>query len=132
MMGLLFRAEITGSVHPKRHTCALSGPAPRLSREPQRRRCDSRPRGWQPAWGWKHMVLVPHEDSLDEPTHHWDELSAFHERALLDDDDPLRDRHRTTPDEGADADFVGESPAAIYLRDISRVKLLTAEQEIDF
>src|SRR5437868_618190 len=79
------------------------------------------------------MVLVPREDSLDEPLH-WDDLSSFRERALLEDsDDSLHDHPRTRTDDSSDADYVsGETPAAIYLRDISRVKLLTAEQEVEY
>jgi RNA polymerase primary sigma factor len=80
------------------------------------------------------MVLVPHEDSIDEPLH-WENLGAFRDRALLDEtDDPFRSRPRVSPDEAAaESEYVaGESPAAIYLRDISRVKLLTAAQEVEY
>src|SRR5438067_2119662 len=76
------------------------------------------------------MGPAPRDYSLNEPLR-WDDLGAFHERALLDDDDSLHDRHRAA-DELSDVEVIGETPAAIYLRDISRVKLLTAEQEVDF
>lgn len=82
------------------------------------------------------MVLVPREESLDDTGLHWEDLSAFRDRALLDEsDDPLREEHpRATSEEiAAEAEYVaGEAPAAIYLRDISRVKLLTAEQEVEY
>jgi len=78
------------------------------------------------------MVLVPREDSLEGPLH-WDELANFRERALLEEsEDSLRDRSRPRTDD-SDSEYAGgETPAAIYLRDISRVKLLTAEQEVEF
>ncbi|MEA2641767.1 MAG: polymerase primary sigma factor [Chloroflexota bacterium] len=80
------------------------------------------------------MVIVSRDESIDEPGLHWDDLPAFRDRALLDDsEDPLHDRPRPAADDSHDADYVSsETPAAIYLRDISRVKLLTAEQEVEF
>ncbi len=73
---------------------------------------------------------------MDEPSLHWDDIGAFQERALLDDsEDPLQDRRARASSESAAGELdyvVGEAPAAIYLRDISRVKLLTAEQEVEY
>ncbi len=81
------------------------------------------------------MALVPRDDTIDEQGLHWEDLAAFRGRALLEDDDVLAPRQRSDGD-GEVApydDYVpGETPAAIYLRDISRVKLLTADQEVDF
>ncbi|MBM2812845.1 MAG: rpoD [Chloroflexi bacterium] len=80
------------------------------------------------------MVMAPRED-LDEAGFHWDELGAFRDRALVDDHDDLPpERPRVGAGEaGGEAEYVsGEAPAAIYLRDISRVKLLTAEQEVEY
>jgi RNA polymerase primary sigma factor len=83
-------------------------------------------------------LLIPHDEPIEdarlhEATFRWDDLGAFHERALLDDSDAaFRPPPRPSADETAADDFVGETPAAIYLRDISRVKLLTAEQEIEY
>src|SRR5581483_2632269 len=82
------------------------------------------------------MALVHREDSMDDSGLHWEEIGALNDRALLDeDDDPLRDRRiRPSSEEAAaESEYVGgEAPAAIYLRDISRVKLLTAEQEVEY
>lgn len=81
------------------------------------------------------MVLVPREDSLEEHALRWDELDAFRERVLREDSEdglhnPPRQRAEELPPE--DEYLSGETPAAIYLRDISRVKLLTAEQEVEY
>lgn len=80
-------------------------------------------------------MTVPREDSLEEHPLRWDDLGAFRDRALLDDsDDPLHERHlRSTAELAEEQEYVaGEAPAAIYLRDISRVKLLTADQEVEY
>src|SRR5579871_129673 len=80
------------------------------------------------------MVTVPRDESIDEPGLHWDDITAFRDRALLDDtDDVLRDRSRSGEDLAHESDYISsDTPAAIYLRDISRVKLLNAEQEVEF
>lgn len=81
------------------------------------------------------MALVPRDDTIDAQELHWEDLAAFRDRALLEDDDVYAARQRSDGDGGAAADddyLPGETPAAIYLRDISRVKLLTADQEVDF
>ncbi len=82
------------------------------------------------------MASSPREDSLDEPIFRWDELTSFHDRALLDDPaEVVRDREHVGVDTAAaeeEAYVAGEAPAAIYLRDISRVKLLTADQEVQY
>jgi RNA polymerase primary sigma factor len=85
-------------------------------------------------------LLIPHEEQIDgahlgDAGFHWEELGAFHERALLDDSDgAYRPSPRSAPDENEAPpdDVVAETPAAIYMRDISRVKLLTAEQEVEY
>jgi RNA polymerase primary sigma factor len=85
-------------------------------------------------------LLLPHEEPIEDAHFHdahlqWPELSGFHERSLLDDaDGALRPPQRPAPgeDNTEGEDMVGETPAAIYLRDISRVKLLTAEQEVEY
>ncbi|HZT05565.1 MAG TPA: sigma-70 family RNA polymerase sigma factor [Chloroflexota bacterium] len=73
---------------------------------------------------------------MDESGLHWDDIGALHDRALLDEsDDSLHDgpARAVASETAAEGDFVaGEAPAAIYLRDISRVKLLTADQEVEY
>jgi RNA polymerase primary sigma factor len=72
---------------------------------------------------------------MDDTGLHWDEIGALRDRALLDDaEDSLQERNiRSSSDEAVEGEYVGgEAPAAIYLRDISRVKLLTAEQEVEY
>ncbi|MBI4213738.1 MAG: sigma-70 family RNA polymerase sigma factor [Chloroflexi bacterium] len=81
------------------------------------------------------MALVPRDETLDEPLLRWEELGTFRDRALLDDsDEAIPDASTLAVGEVAvEDDYVaGEAPAAIYLRDISRVKLLTADQEIEY
>ena len=80
------------------------------------------------------MVLVPGDESIEETALHWDDLAPFRDRALMEEsEDSLRDNRRPQAEEAADDGYLpGETPAAIYLRDISRVKLLTAEQEVEF
>src|SRR4051794_8567425 len=83
------------------------------------------------------MVLVPRDESIEEPGLQWDELASFRERELVDDsDDGVNEPRRTSssPEEAPEEDYapVSETPAAIYLREISRVKLLTAEQEVEY
>jgi RNA polymerase primary sigma factor len=81
------------------------------------------------------MVLVPRDESIEENGIHWDELATFRERALMEEtEDSLSEPRRPRAGEAAsDDDYLpGETPAAIYLRDISRVKLLTAEQEVEY
>lgn len=53
---------------------------------------------------------------------------------MEDPDDGLHEPRRQRADDssGEDDYLPGETPAAIYLRDISRVKLLTAEQEVEY
>jgi len=87
------------------------------------------------ASGREESVMVHHEDSNDEPGLRWDEIGALRDRALIEDpEDSLQDRRaRQSAEESSEGEYVsGEAPAAIYLRDISRVKLLTAEQEVEF
>jgi RNA polymerase primary sigma factor len=74
------------------------------------------------------------EDPTDEGALHWSGLAAFRDRALLDEPDDLLQHHRDHAEEiaGEVEYVVGEAPAAIYLRDISRVKLLTAVQEVEY
>lgn len=79
-------------------------------------------------------MMAPQEDSLEEAGLRWDQLGPFRERSLLDDPDEIR-RDRQLPsarEELNGDDLSGDSPAAIYLRDISRVKLLTAQQEVAY
>jgi RNA polymerase primary sigma factor len=81
------------------------------------------------------MVLVPRDESVDDNALRWDELAPFRDRTFLEEpEDTLGEPPRQQADEvAADDDYLpGETPAAIYLRDISRVKLLTAEQEIEY
>ncbi len=81
------------------------------------------------------MVLVPRDESIEDNGLHWEDLAAFRDRALIEDpDDSLHEPRRQRGEESSsDDDYQpGETPAAIYLRDISRVKLLTAEQEVEF
>jgi RNA polymerase primary sigma factor len=82
------------------------------------------------------MAMVPRDESLEEPILRWEELGTFRDRALLDEDsdDSMHESDSLAVDEVAvEDDYVaGEAPAAIYLRDISRVKLLTADQEVEF
>ena len=75
------------------------------------------------------------EDPIDENGPRWGGLAAFRDRALLEDsDDLLHPHHSLQSDEpSVEVEYmVGEAPAAIYLRDISRVKLLTADQEVEY
>lgn len=80
------------------------------------------------------MVLVPREDPLEEHALRWDELAAFRERVLLEDsEDGLHNPRGQRAEEPPEDEYLpGETPAAIYLRDISRVKLLKAEQEVEY
>ncbi len=82
------------------------------------------------------MVLVPRDESIGEDgAVRWDELAPFRDRALLEEsEDSLSEPRRPQSEESSgDDDYLpGETPAAIYLRDISRVKLLTAEQEVEY
>ncbi|MSQ23175.1 MAG: sigma-70 family RNA polymerase sigma factor [Chloroflexi bacterium] len=81
------------------------------------------------------MALVPRGESLDEPLLRWEELGTFRDRALLDDGDEaaVPETALKVDEIAAEDDYVaGEAPAAIYLRDISRVKLLTADQEVEY
>jgi len=81
------------------------------------------------------MVLVPRDESIEENGLHWDELASFRERALGDEtEDGGQERRRSQPEQAPEEDYapVAETPAAIYLREISRVKLLTAEQEVEY
>jgi RNA polymerase primary sigma factor len=81
------------------------------------------------------MVLVPRDESIEENGLHWEDLAAFRDRALLEDpEDSLHEPRRQRSDDAGEEDDLppGETPAAIYLRDISRVKLLTAEQEVEY
>src|SRR4051812_7652631 len=75
--------------------------------------------------------MVQRDDSMDESGLRWDDMGALRETALLDDSDDAipEPRPRAAADDGEYA--TGDAPAAIYLRDISRVKLLTAEQEVE-
>jgi RNA polymerase primary sigma factor len=80
-------------------------------------------------------LLIPREEQIEDPGFRWEELGAMQDRAALDDTDGLiHPPARPAPGEtnAESDDIVGETPAAIYLRDISRVKLLTAEQEVEF
>ncbi len=80
-------------------------------------------------------MLIPREEQIEDPGFHWEELGTLQERAILDESDGLiHPPARPAPGEtnAESDDMVGETPAAIYLRDISRVKLLTAEQEVEF
>ncbi len=80
-------------------------------------------------------MLIPQEEPIEDSGFRWEELGAFRERALLDDSDGIfQPLVRPAPaDSSPDPDdMVGETPAAIYLRDISRVKLLTADQEVEY
>lgn len=81
------------------------------------------------------MVLVPRDESIEDNGLHWEDLAAFRDRALIDDpDDGVNEPRRQHADDSSSEDdyLPGETPAAIYLRDISRVKLLTAEQEVEY
>ncbi len=80
-------------------------------------------------------MLISREEPIDDGGLRWEELGTLPERPFLDDSDGvLQSPVRLEPaDANPDADdLVGETPAAIYLRDISRVKLLTADQEIEY
>jgi RNA polymerase primary sigma factor len=80
------------------------------------------------------MVLVPRDESIEDGGLHWEDLAVFRDRALIDDSDAgIHEPRRQQAEESSDDDYLpGETPAAIYLRDISRVKLLTAEQEVEY
>jgi hypothetical protein len=78
--------------------------------------------------------MLVHHESMDEPGFHWDDISTLRDTALLDESDDSIPDHRPRPsaEESAEGEYAtGDAPAAIYLRDISRVKLLTAEQEVE-
>ncbi|MPZ14765.1 MAG: sigma-70 family RNA polymerase sigma factor [Chloroflexi bacterium] len=79
------------------------------------------------------MVLIPQDDPAEDSVLLRGDLSAFPDRALLEDSDDGFHVRRADPDEApGEDDFAGQTPAAIYLRDISRVKLLTAGQEVEY
>ena len=81
------------------------------------------------------MALVPRDETLEEPLLRWDELGTLRDRALMEDSDEAMPEARTVAvgEVAVEDDYIaGEAPAAIYLRDISRVKLLTADQEVEY
>ena len=72
------------------------------------------------------------EEDLDEPRLATGEAEELHESPLAPvSDEPMMPHHPHTHAEEAAAEVdVPDAPAAIYLRDISRVSLLTAQQEV--
>ena len=79
------------------------------------------------------MVLVPRDESIEENGLQWEELAPFREQAFTEEsEDSLHDTRRPRSEESSADEYLPETPAAIYLRDISRVKLLTAEQEVEY
>jgi RNA polymerase primary sigma factor len=69
------------------------------------------------------------DEELDEPRLASDEIEELHEAPLAPaSDEPLMP-HPHAEEAAAEVD-VPDAPAAIYLRDISRVSLLTAQQEV--
>jgi len=71
------------------------------------------------------------DEELDEPRLAADEVEELHDSPLAPaGDEPLMPHHPHHTEEAAAEADVPDAPAAIYLRDISRVSLLTAQQEV--
>ncbi|HEY8476828.1 MAG TPA: sigma-70 family RNA polymerase sigma factor [Chloroflexota bacterium] len=76
--------------------------------------------------------LVVDEEELEEPETEWEDVAELEDEELVDEAEVLMEEPETAEEAALEPAYTpGDSAAAIYLRDISRVPLLTAEQEVE-